>query len=93
MVAYASSRERIARHRNAQPESGLRAVVASLLDVNDPGYWDHLVDECCRLTRFPPEADATVADFGRLAGADGGMAPGPGFVRRGVVALIRVPRG
>jgi len=68
MVAHASSRERIARHRTAQRERGLRAVVLWLPDVSDPGYRDRLADECRRLARLTPEEDATAADFARLAG-------------------------
>jgi len=68
MVAHASSRERIARHRTAQRERGLRAVVLWLPDVNDAGYRDRLAEECRRLARLTPEEDATAADFARLAG-------------------------
>jgi hypothetical protein len=68
VVAHASSRERIARHRKAQSERGLRAVVLWLPDVNDPGYRDRLADECRRLARLTPGEDAIAADFARLAG-------------------------
>jgi hypothetical protein len=61
------SRERIARHRAAQRERGLRPVVLWLPDVNDPGYRDRLADECRRLARLTPQEDAMAADFARLA--------------------------
>lgn len=67
MVAHASSRERIARHRTAQRERGRRAVVLWLPDVNDPLYRDRLAEECRRLARLTPEEDAIAADFARLA--------------------------
>jgi hypothetical protein len=68
MDARASSRDRIARHRAAQRERGLRPVVLWLPDVNDPGYRDRLVDECRRLARLTPDEDALAVDFARLAG-------------------------
>jgi hypothetical protein len=66
MVAHASSRERIARHRTAQKSRGLRAVVLWLPDVNDPGYRQRLADECRRLARLTPEEEKIAADFARL---------------------------
>jgi len=68
MRTQASSRERIARHRAAQRERGLRAVVLWLPDVNDPGYRDRLADECRRLTQLTPEEDRIATGFARLAG-------------------------
>jgi hypothetical protein len=68
MVAHATSRERIQRHRTAQRERGLRAVVLWLPNVNDPAYRDRLADECRRLARMTPEEDAAAAGFARLAG-------------------------
>ena len=68
MAAHASSRERIARHRIAQRERGLRAVVLWLPDVNDPGYRARLAEECRRLTQLTPEEDKLADDFARLAG-------------------------
>ena len=67
MVAQASSRERIARHRTAQRKRGLRAVVLWLPDVNDPDYSARLADECRRLTRLTREEDAIASDFAGLA--------------------------
>ena len=68
MQARASSRDRIARHRAAQRERGLRAVVLWLPDVNAPGYRARLAEECRQLARLTPEEDAIAADFARLAG-------------------------
>jgi Protein of unknown function (DUF3018) len=68
MQTRASSRDRIARHRTAQRERGLRAVVLWLPDVNDPGYQARLADECRRLATLTPEEDAIAAEFARLAG-------------------------
>jgi hypothetical protein len=67
MAAPASSRERIARHRAAQRERGLRPVVIWLPDVNDASYRALLVDECRRLTRLTSDEDAVAADFIHLA--------------------------
>lgn len=67
MVAPASSRLRITRHRAAQRKRGLRAVVLWLPDLNDPDYRERLADECRRLARLTPEDDAIAADFARLA--------------------------
>jgi hypothetical protein len=68
MEARASSRNRIARHRAAQRERGLRPIVLWLPDVNDPGYRDRLAEECRRLARPTSEEDALAAGFARLAG-------------------------
>jgi hypothetical protein len=68
MEARASSRDRIARHRNAQRARGLRPVVLWLPDVNDPAYRARLADECRRLARLTPDEDAMATDFARLAG-------------------------
>jgi hypothetical protein len=68
MEARASSRDRIARHRAAQRQRGLRPVVLWLPDVNDPGYRESLADECRRLAALTPEEDAMAADFAQLAG-------------------------
>jgi hypothetical protein len=72
MVAHASSRERISRHRAAQRKRGLRPVVLWLPDVNDPGYRERLADECRRLAHLTPEEDAVAADFVGLAKRDDG---------------------
>jgi hypothetical protein len=68
MKAPASSRDRIARHRAAQRQRGLRPVVLWLPDVNDPGYRARLADECRRLADLTPDEDAMAADFAKLAG-------------------------
>jgi len=67
MQTRASSRERIARHRAAQRERGLRPVVLWLPDVNDSGYRTRLADECRRLSKLTPEEDEMAADFAHLA--------------------------
>jgi hypothetical protein len=67
MVAQASSRERIARHRAAQRQRGLRPVVMWLPDVGDAAYRARLADECRRLSRLTAEEDAIAADFAALA--------------------------
>jgi hypothetical protein len=63
----ASSRDRIARHRAAQRERGLRPVVLWLPDVNDPGYRACLADECRRLAQLTNEEGSLAADFAHLA--------------------------
>jgi hypothetical protein len=68
MEARTSSRDRIARHRAAQRERGLRPVVLWLPDVNAPGYRANLADECRRLAQLTPEENAMAADFARLSG-------------------------
>jgi|GEM_PF-1983644 hypothetical protein len=68
MQARASSRDRIARHRSAQRERGLRPVVLWLPDVNDPGYRARLADECRRLAELTPEEDALATNFATRAG-------------------------
>lgn len=67
MVAQASSRERITRHRAAQRKRGLRAVVLWLPDINDPGYRERLADECRRLALLTSEEDSIAAEFAGLA--------------------------
>jgi hypothetical protein len=67
MVAAASSRERIARHRAAQRERGLRPVVLWLPDVNAPGYRERVAEECRQLARLTPEEKAIADDFAGLA--------------------------
>ena len=68
MEARASSRERIARHRAAQRERGLRPVVLWLPDVNDPAYRARLAEECRRLAQLTPDDDAMARGFAHLAG-------------------------
>jgi hypothetical protein len=68
MDARPSSRERIARHRAAQRQRGLRPVVLWLPDVNDPAYQVRLAEECRHLVRLTPEEDAMAAGFAQLAG-------------------------
>jgi len=68
MEARASSRDRIARHRAAQRQRGLRPVVLWLPDVNDLGYRASLADECRRLAALTPEEDAMAGDFAQAAG-------------------------
>jgi len=67
MVAPASSRERIAKHRATQRERGLRPVVLWLPDVNAPGYRERLAEECRQLARLTPEEEAIADDFAALA--------------------------
>jgi hypothetical protein len=67
MEARASSRERIARHRAAQRQRGLRPVVLWLPDVNDPAYQARLADECRRLAHLTTEEEAMADDFAKLA--------------------------
>jgi hypothetical protein len=68
MEPRASSRDRIARHRAAQRQRGLRPVVLWLPDVNDPGYRARLANECRRLADLTPEEDTMAGDFAELAG-------------------------
>jgi hypothetical protein len=68
MEAHTSSRDRIARHRAAQRERGLRAVVLWLPDVNDPKYRARLADECRRLSRLTPDEEAMAVAFEQNAG-------------------------
>ena len=68
MEAHASSRHRIARHRAAQRERGLRAVVLWLPDVNDPVYRNRLSDECRRLAKLTADEDASASGYADLAG-------------------------
>jgi hypothetical protein len=68
MEARASSRDRIARHRAAQRQRGLRPVVLWLPDVSDPAYRARLADECRRLAELTAEEDVMAADFAQLAG-------------------------
>jgi Protein of unknown function (DUF3018) len=68
MEARASSRDRIARHRTAQRERGLRAVVLWLPDVNNPEYRARLADECRRLSRLTPDEETMAAAFEQNAG-------------------------
>ncbi len=63
-----SSRDRIARHRAAQRERGLRPVVLWLPDEQDPAYRARIADECRQLARLTAEEDAVAAGFGELAG-------------------------
>ena len=67
MVVHATSRERIARHRAAQKQRGLRPVVLWLPDVNDPAYRERLAGECRRLAPLTHEEDTLAADFASLA--------------------------
>lgn len=68
METRVSSRERIARHRSAQRQRGLRAVALWLPDVNDPAYRARLADECRRLSQLTPAEEVLAADFAGLAG-------------------------
>ena len=61
----ASSRDRIARHRAAQRQRGLRPVVLWLPDVTDPAYRDRLAAECRRLARLTDD-EAALASIRRL---------------------------
>ena len=67
MEARASSRDRIARHRTAQRERGLRAVVLWLPDVNDPAYRARVADECRRLSVLTADEEAMADAFERNA--------------------------
>jgi len=67
MVAPASPRERIARHRATQRKRGLRPVILWLPDVNAPGYRERLAEECRRLARLTPEEEAIADDFSALS--------------------------
>ncbi len=66
MDSPASSRDRIARHRAAQRERGLRPVVLWLPDVNDPDYRKRLADECRQLAHLTAEEDTMAGDFAHL---------------------------
>lgn len=68
MQARPSSRDRIARHRTAQRERGLRAVTLWLPDITDPGYRARLAAECRRLAQMTDEEAAIADDFAQLAG-------------------------
>jgi len=68
MQPHPSSRDRIARHRTAQRERGLRAVTLWLPDLGDPGYRARLADECRRLAQMTVEETAIADDFARLTG-------------------------
>ena len=68
MEARASSRDRIARHRTAQRERGLRAVVLWLPDVNDPAYRARIAEECRRLSVLTPDEERMAEGFAELAG-------------------------
>jgi hypothetical protein len=68
MQARPSSRDRIARHRTAQRERGLRAVTLWLPDLTDPGYRAHLADECRCFAQVTDEEAAIADDFAQLAG-------------------------
>ena len=68
----ASSRDRTARHRTAQRERGLRAVVLWLPDVNNPDYQVRIADECRGLAHLTPAEDSMAAGFARLAGRTNG---------------------
>ncbi len=67
MLSPVSPRERIARHRIAQRERGLRAVVLWLPDVNDPAYRARLAEECTRLAELSPEEIDLAEGFAELA--------------------------
>jgi hypothetical protein len=67
MDQRASSRDRIARHRAAQRERGLRPVVLWLPDANNPVYRDRLAAECRQLAQLTPDEAALAADFATLA--------------------------
>ena len=67
MVAQATSRERIARHRAAQKKRGLKAVVLWLPDVNDPGYRKRIAEECRLLNQLTADEEKMAAGFARLA--------------------------
>jgi hypothetical protein len=67
MEVPASARDRIARHRAAQRERGLRAVLLWLPDVNDPDYRARLADECRRLADLTFAEDSMAAGFARTA--------------------------
>jgi len=66
MKIRSSSRKRIARYRAAQRERGLRPVVLWLPDVNNPGFWARLADECRQLAHLTSGEDAIAADFASL---------------------------
>jgi hypothetical protein len=68
MTVHASSRDRIARHRAAQKERGLKAVVLWLPDVSNPDYRERLANECRRLAKLTSEEDALATNFARLTG-------------------------
>jgi hypothetical protein len=71
MDAPIPPRDRIARHRAAQRERGLRPVILWLPDVSDPAYQARLAEECRRLARLTPGEDALAGDFAELAGRAG----------------------
>jgi hypothetical protein len=70
MQIPSASRDRIARHRTAQRERGLRAVTLWLPDLADPGYRARLADECRRLAQMSDEEAAIADDFSQLAGPE-----------------------
>jgi Protein of unknown function (DUF3018) len=63
-----SARDRIARHRTAQRQRGLRAVTIWLPDVNDPAYRARVADECRRLSKLTSDEDRMADGFAELAG-------------------------
>jgi hypothetical protein len=72
MEARASSRDRIARHRAAQRQRGLRQVVLWLPDDSDPDYRARLAEECRRLSRLTSDEEDIATGFARLAGRTDG---------------------
>ena len=67
MQTRATPRERIARHRAAQRERGLRSVVLWRPDVNDAAYRARLAEDCRHLARLTAEDDAIATDYAELA--------------------------
>jgi hypothetical protein len=62
------SRHRVARHRAAQRERGLRPVVLWLPDEQDPAVRERLAEECRRLSCLTAEETAIADEFEQLAG-------------------------
>ena len=67
METRTSSRDRIARHRTAQRERGLRAVVLWLPDVSDSAYRARVAEECRRLSKLTPDEERMADGFAELA--------------------------
>jgi len=62
------SRRRVARHRAAQRERGLRPVVLWLPDEQDPAVQARVAEECRRLSCLTAEESAIADGFEQLAG-------------------------
>jgi hypothetical protein len=73
MASASGSSTRIARHRAAQRERGLRQVTLWLPDTSDPAYRARLAEQCRRLSENPTAdemsaVDAFAENIGRTPG-------------------------